>query len=539
MIRRFARYLPAVLALVAGVGAFVGARGTGMQPDAASRRTVTVRPHAAPPAPAPAQPRRAATGSDSPGRFLEAFSSSHPQQVILRFPDGASYSDFLGNALPVGIAVLHPLDPLHAIRLQFDEWDHVTELLASLGFSGFEQVEASPGFAIRGDGIGGDALGFSDSAIDWLGVPGDHSKWGAGVRVAVLDTGVVPHPELPQGFRSIAIEPFPSDLGETNPHGTAVASIIAGQGPRVEGLAPAAEILSIRVMDDSGSADSFNVAAGVLAAIEARVHLINLSIGSLEENSLEADAIRLAQEAGIVVVAAAGNDGYDRLRYPAAYPGVISVGAIDAGGERMKFSNTGETLSLTAPGVAVLAAAPGGTYVQTSGTSASAPLVTAAIAATMSDGTGRFLGAREAAAIVLEHCDDIGPAGQDPEYGAGILNLNRIMLRNTPGIVDACLTDQRLVRDDNGELSLVVTVQNRGTVALSNSLVHLGGSPALRSISIPLLGPNESRAVVFRGLPASLDRGSAFHLDLWLELAGGLTPSRPGSFHLRLEGTVP
>ena len=535
MKRRITRYLPALLALGAGVGALLATHGGRGRSTPPATRSVMIHPR---PAPGGAG-LPVAHPPEAPARTLEAFAAAHPGELLLRFPDEAGYLDFLATPLPDAVRLLDQLDPLQAVRLHYDDWDRVTALLEELGYEGFDPVPTSPGFSVRGDGVDAGALGFSNSTLDWLGVRSDPSDWGAGVRIAVLDSGVVPHPELPRGIRSLAIEPFPERFAETCPHGTSVASIIAGQGPRVQGLAPAAELVSIRILDDSGRTDGFNVAAGVLAAIEARVHLINLSIGSLEGTSLEADAIRLAQQAGIVVVAAAGNDGFDRLRYPAAYPGVISVGAVDAGGERMKFSNTGPNLSLTAPGVAVLAAAPGDSHALASGTSSSAPIVTAAIAATMSDGSGRFLGAREAAAIVLEHCDDIGPGGPDPEYGAGILNLNRILSRNTPGIVDACLTDQRLVEGGNGAASLVVTVENRGTVPLANSLVRLDGNPALRRVSIPLLRPNESRTIAFPLPPSTLARGARFRFDASLELAGGLRVSRPDGQHLRLEGRVP
>jgi len=177
---------------------------------------------------------------------------------------------------------------------------------------------------------------------------------------------------------------------------------------------------------------------------------------------------------GIVVVASSGNEGLQEAKFPAAYPGVIGVGAVDASGERMAFSNLGSELGLTAPGYGVNAASSNGGFISISGTSASAPLVSGAIAATMSDGTGRRLGASEAVKVVMAHADDEGPPGFDTEYGVGVLNLGRIMNRDQPGISDAVVTWQQYISGDGlgspGQIQ--VTVQNRGTVALINSMVE-------------------------------------------------------------------
>jgi subtilisin family serine protease len=268
--------------------------------------------------------------------------------------------------------------------------------------------------------------------------------------------------------------PLPQDPAKIHTHGTAVASLIAGHHPMARGVAPAADLISIRILDDRGTSDSFAIAAGLLAAMDARVDIVNLSLGEQQDNPLIAEAIRMVLSQGIVVVASSGNEGLQEAKFPAAYPGVIGVGAVDASGERMAFSNLGSELGLTAPGYGVNAASSNGGFISISGTSASAPLVSGAIAATMSDGTSRRLGAAEAVKVVMAHADDEGPPGFDPEYGVGVLNLGRIMNRDQPGISDAVVTWQQYISGD-GEGSpgqIQVTVQNRGTVALINSMVE-------------------------------------------------------------------
>ena len=119
------------------------------------------------------------------------------------------------------------------------------------------------------------------------------------------------------------------------------------------------------------------------------MQIINISMGTTENNPLIEEAVLYAHEQNVLIVAASGNSEQADACYPAAYPSVISVGAVDARGEHLDFSNYGTYLSVTAPGYAINAAWPGNRYSRISGTSASAPIVTGAIAATMSNGTRR------------------------------------------------------------------------------------------------------------------------------------------------------
>ena len=352
-------------------------------------------------------------------------------------------------------------------------------------------------------------VGFGDGLLPWLGITSDNSRWGAGVRIAVVDSGVVPHPALATLSGSIAITPFPRDLTQTNGHGTAVASLIAGNDPFARGVAPAAELISIRVGDESGKADSFALAAGILAAIDSGAQIINCSMGTTENNPLIEDAVLYARERNVLIVAASGNSEQADACYPAAYPSVISVGAVDARGEHVDFSNYGTYLSLTAPGYAIDAAWPGNGYATISGTSASAPIVTGAIAATMSNGSGVTMSASEAAEIVMNHSNEAGIPGPDSEYGVGVLDMGRIMSRGISGIVDAAITSQRILKSSDPGLNdeIQVTVQNRGTVSLVNTLVEISTPFGTRQFNATTLAPGGiqtfSMPVRLSGLPKS------------------------------------
>lgn len=215
---------------------------------------------------------------------------------------------------------------------------------------------------------------------------------GSGVKVAVLDTGIDPdHPLLAGkiadgGWNALADSPDVADIGngkdddddvlvdEMVGHGTHVAGIIAT-------VAPGATILPVKVLNSDGVGDAFFIAAGIHYAVDQRAQVINLSLGSTYDSRVIAEAVAEAAEAGVVVVAAAGNGGTNRpIEFPAANTGVIAVAATDQNDLKTSFSNYGEQIDLAAPGADILSALPGGDVGTWSGTSMAAPFVAATAA---------------------------------------------------------------------------------------------------------------------------------------------------------------
>ncbi len=439
------------------------------------------------------------------GTTVEIFSSIKPDEVILRFPSEQTYQAFFFALENSKIRLVDQLDRLHAMRLSYDDWDELSSLLDGEHIMAYDSLPSVPAPVSRKAGEQEGLVGFGDSVLPWLGITTDNSRWGAGVRIAVIDSGVVPHPDLPGLTDSIAITPFPQDLSRTAGHGTAVASLIAGNNPTAPGIAPAAELISIRVGNESGKADSFALAAGIIAALDANVQLINISMGTTENNPLIEDAVLLARDQGVLIVAASGNSEQADACYPAAYPSVISVGAVDARGVHLDFSNYGTYLSVTAPGYAINAAWPGDRYAKISGTSASAPIVTGAIAAIMSNGSGIRMNASQAADLIMSNSDEAGLPGPDSEYGVGIINMARVLNRGVSGIVDAAITDQRIVSDAGSNGALEVTVQNRGTTILINTLVEISTSLGSRQFNATTIAPGSiqtfSMPLRLSGLP--------------------------------------
>jgi membrane-anchored mycosin MYCP len=196
----------------------------------------------------------------------------------------------------------------------------------------------------------------------------DRSR-GAGVTVAVVDSGVDANPQF--GNRVIA---GPDLVAGTKPHipagadclghGTAVASIIAAapaKGVSFTGVAPAARILSVKI---SGT-DSFPTSVtpqGIMDAVQFGADVINLSLATPDDVPALRQAVEYALKHNVVVVAAAGNDLPQQGTgpyYPAAYPGVLAVGAAGPGGVLAPFSDQRSPVAVTAPGVNVTTAFPG------------------------------------------------------------------------------------------------------------------------------------------------------------------------------------
>ncbi|MEG4576781.1 PatA/PatG family cyanobactin maturation protease [Microcoleus sp. N3A4] len=181
--------------------------------------------------------------------------------------------------------------------------------------------------------------------------------------------------------------------GNMSTHGTHVASIIFGQpGSPVEGIAPQCKGIIVPVFaDDRLKTSQLDLARGIEQAVNAGAHVINLSGGQLTDFG-EADgwlqnAVRLCRENNVLLVAAAGNNSCDCLHVPAALPSVLAVGAMDANGKPLDFSNWGEAYKdqgILAPGKDILGAKPGGGTDRLSGTSFATPIVSGVAAVLLS-----------------------------------------------------------------------------------------------------------------------------------------------------------
>lgn len=470
-----------LLALVAGV--MVGRRDA--EPPPGDGSAAEQQPAATSPLPPNRSLARSGDRGSAPGagEALPPFALANERIAV--FGTDRDYRKFLAELGDRGFRLLGSSDRLRAVRFGFAPG-------ADLG--GIDGAELAYNYAVTippppDASAQAGASGFGRDALAWLGVTGDNSQWGKGITVAVLDSGVNSHIAIDQGngrVTQIALAEITdsSQLG----HGTAVASIITGDHALTPGVAPAADILSVRIADDSGSSDSFTLADGIIRAVDAGARILNISMGSYGDSNVVRNAVEYAQENGAVIVASSGNAGLDSIAYPAAYEGVIAVGAVEAKGEHLDFSNTGSNLGITAPGFAVNAAWGEEQLTQFSGTSASAPFISGAIAAAMSE---KDLTAPQAADLVLGNANEAGPPGADAAYGQGILDLGRVMRSGTPGIYDAAVASQVLVPPSAASAlpQVLVTVQNRGTETLINSPLTIRGPSGTQTINISSLAP--------------------------------------------------
>ncbi len=220
---------------------------------------------------------------------------------------------------------------------------------------------------------------------------------GNGVRVAIIDTGVdCAHPDLncnlSDGANMTNAATPPMD---DNGHGTHVAGIIAGQGKDggVFGVAPRVTLIPVKVLSADGSGNLSDVVSGIYWAMTHGAQVINMSLGAPTAATALEQAVHKAYQAGVVIVAAAGNDGENASRsgetstvdYPGAYPWVIAVAASDRKDHIAPFSSFGPAVDITAPGDNILSTVPNG-YEKMSGTSMASPHIAGVAALAIASG---------------------------------------------------------------------------------------------------------------------------------------------------------
>jgi membrane-anchored mycosin MYCP len=208
------------------------------------------------------------------------------------------------------------------------------------------------------------------------------SAKGKGVKVAVIDSGVDPrHPQL-AGQVVASVDLTGTDTRDCVGHGTAVAGIIAGK-PGVTpffGVAPSARIIAIKFAASATQNDDRLLPQGIRRAVALGADVINISAQTAADGPELRSAVQEALGKNVVIVAAAGNrDPQDGSLptpvFPAQYPGVISVGAVDQSGQVTQFTNPRTQVSVIAPGNAVITTAPNGGYYIKEGKSFAAPFV--------------------------------------------------------------------------------------------------------------------------------------------------------------------
>jgi subtilisin family serine protease len=341
---------------------------------------------------------------------------------------------------------------------------------------------------------------------------------GAGVKVGIIDTGIDEnHPDLNPlgGVNVVTGGTTRNDWDDNSPycptHGTHVAGTVAALDNTigVVGVAPEADLYAVRVFDpgNSGTAPGCyyldeHLILALQWSVENSLDVVNMSIGGRFPSIAVSDALFAAFQAGVLPVAASGND-YGAVGYPGGFSSVIGVGATDEADNRVSFSNYGPELDVTAPGIRVLSTVGGGGYESWQGTSMATPHVTgvaALVRAARPD-----LGPDDVRQILYSTADDVNAPGFDVYTGWGVVQAGAAV---------------NAVASTNLALSLIP-----GSVSLA---AEPGGSSVMTSVEVRNVG-----AAGTINWTATADAS-------WIGLsptAGTATESTPGSLDVTADPT--
>ncbi len=434
---------------------------------------------------------KAVAGDREDGWEEAAPPGAFENDMIVRFRDGEERRRFLSEIADLDVRQVETIPGLNVVRIRYGDSRTGARLRRALppgASTEYNHLVLSPTLPPPVEEVeSGPFYGFGEDLLRWLGVPEDNRDWGRGVTVAVLDTGIVPHPVFEGAFI-----PVVDLLGDNAPgyayhgHGTAVASLMGGR----LGVAPGANLFGVRVLDGDGAGSSFHLARGIYEAVSRGARVIPMALGTYGDSALLREAVIHARENGVVLLAAAGNEGLQGLPYPAAYEEVIAVTAIDAERRRPPFANVDSRVDIAAPGVGILAAWEDEESIEFSGTSAAVAVAGGVVAALLSKEP--TISPARMTEILRGNADDVGAPGPDPETGAGVLNLRRIFDRDEPGIYDLALAGFYLspeAREGDGPLQVIV--QNRGTETVDDVQVEVVFDGEGRRFEIGSLGVNE------------------------------------------------
>ncbi|TWT03662.1 S8 family serine peptidase [Planomicrobium sp. CPCC 101079] len=291
------------------------------------------------------------------------------------------------------------------------------------------------------------------------------------VVVAVIDDGVdMLHPELTGKF----VSPYDTvkDSATAIPagiHGTHIAGIISSSIDNQEmgaGIAPNTSIMPINVFSGEYAYTS-DIIEAINYAVENGADIINMSLGSEKTSASLESAIQRAHAKGVVLVAAAGNDGVSTPNYPAAYPDVISVGSTTATDTLSDFSNYGPTIDITAPGSSIQSTWPDNSFGGMSGTSMATPVVAGVAALVMADDPELTNEAIEKR--LYETAKDLGVPGKDDLFGFGRVSAKDALLLPPEKPEVGKVTDQSTSVNGKAEAGTTIAVKKGGAVVATGT----------------------------------------------------------------------
>lgn len=332
---------------------------------------------------------------------------------------------------------------------------------------------------------------------------------GKGIKIAVIDTGAGPHSDLKiAGGANVIAGSATTSYSDDNGHGDHVAGIIVGQGINggVKGVAPDSSLYAVKALDYTGSGYTSDIISGIDWAIDNNMDIISLSLGSSQSSMALQNAVDSAYSKGILIVAAAGNDGNSSgtgtsIEYPANYSSVIAVGAVDSTNTRAYFSSTGGKLEVSAPGVNILSTYLNGGYQQMSGTSMATPFVAGDLALLKQKYPS--YSNTQLRQLLDSTARDLGAIGRDSLYGYGLIVAPSNSSQTTtpvqaPSIPTASVsagtyTSAQTVslNDSTANVSIYYTLDGTTPTTASNlysSPITISSSKTLKAVAIDRSG---------------------------------------------------
>jgi thermitase len=293
------------------------------------------------------------------------------------------------------------------------------------------------------------------------------------INIAILDTGVdLDHPDLANKLISNINFSSSATVDDVYGHGTHVAGIVAASTDNsigVAGLGYRSSLMNVKVLGDDGLGYDSWIAQGIIWAADNGAEVINLSLGSPEPGSTLEAAVNYAWSKGVVIVAAAGNNGSTSPFYPAYYANCIAAAATDSSDSLASFSNRGDWVDVAAPGVSIYSTLINNGYGYKSGTSMASPHVAglaALVFTVVADSNGNGLLNDEVRSRIQATCDNIGISG----IGSGRINAyEAVGGSTTPPPLTGSITGKVTDAADNSSIAGAMVSCNGASVTTDSN----------------------------------------------------------------------
>ncbi|WP_075981631.1 S8 family peptidase [Bacillus massilinigeriensis] len=322
---------------------------------------------------------------------------------------------------------------------------------------------------------------------------------GKGVRIAVVDTGISPHPDIKM-TGGVSITSYTRSYYDDNGHGTHVAGIIGAENNHFGtiGVAPDADLYAVKVLDQEGNGYVSDIISGIDWAITNKMNIINLSLGAAYDSYALHQVVDRAYKNGILVVAAAGNYGRvdgtgDTVMYPARYDSTIAVSATDPNNIRGNFSATGNTIEVAAPGVDILSTFLNNGYAYMSGTSMAAPYVSGTLALLKEANPGDSI--YQLREKLRNNAIDLGTNGPDNYYGFGLIQAPTVSNQVISPSPRETITENTKTSTTDKEETVVTKKRLSASVTTNKSTYYSGNKVYIKLVALD----QSSRKAIYKG----------------------------------------